>query len=71
MGITDVPIVDINDFNVLGISKKEFSVLTYDFLAKGLTSTYDGVLGIDFFRNQYVLTIDFIEEKLWITPKKK
>ncbi len=53
------------------MQSKNFSVLTYDFLAKGLTSPYDGVLGIDFFRKRWVLTIDFIEEKLWLTSKKK
>ena len=69
-GIMDVPMFEIKDFNTLGISKTTFSVLTYDFLAKGLTSPYDGVLGIDFFRKQCVLTIDFVAEKLWLVPKK-
>jgi hypothetical protein len=69
-GIMDVPIYEIEDFQALGIDKPSFSVLTYDFLAKGLTSSYDGVLGIDFFRKQCVLTIDFVVEKLWIVPKK-
>ena len=69
-GVMEVPIYEINDFNTLGIQSKNFSVLTY-VLAKGLTSPYDGVLGIDFFRKKWVLTIDFIEEKLWLTSKKK
>jgi hypothetical protein len=69
-GIMEVPIYEIKDFNTLGVKKSSFSVLTYDFLAKGLTSSYDGVLGIDFFRKQCVLTIDFVVEKLWIVPKK-
>lgn len=69
-GIMDVPTYEIKDFAALGITKTSFSVLTYDFLAKGLTSAYDGVLGIDFFRKQSILTIDFVEEKLWIVPKK-
>ena len=69
-GIMDVPIYEMNDFSVLGIHKTSFPVLTYDFLAKGLISSYDGVLGIDFFRKQCVLTIDFVAEKLWLVPKK-
>lgn len=69
-GIMDVPIYEMNDFSVLGIHKTSFPVLTYDFLAKGLVSSYDGVLGIDFFRKQCVLTIDFVAEKLWLVPKK-
>jgi hypothetical protein len=40
-------------------------------LEKGLISSYDGVLGLDFFRGQGVLTIDFLEQKLWFEPKKK
>jgi Aspartyl protease len=70
-GVMEVPIYEINDFNTLGIQSKNFSVLTYDFLAKGLTSPYDGVLGIDFFRKKWILTVDFIDEKLWLTSKKK
>jgi hypothetical protein len=69
-GVMDVPIYEIKNFNALGLHKPNFPVLTYDFLAKGLTSAYDGVLGIDFFRKQSVLTIDFVVEKLWIVPKK-
>ena len=69
-GIMDVPMFEIKDFNALGINKTTFHVLTYDFLAKGLTSPYDGVLGVDFFRKQCVLTIDFVSEKLWIVSKK-
>jgi Aspartyl protease len=69
-GVMDVPIYEIKDFHALGLAKPNFPVLTYDFLAKGLTSAYDGVLGIDFFRKQCVLTIDFVVEKLWILPKK-
>ncbi len=68
-GVMDVPVYEITEFNALGISKADFSVLTYDFLAKGLTSPYDGVLGIDFFRQQGVLSIDFVEEKLWFIRK--
>jgi hypothetical protein len=69
-GIMDVPTYEIKDFNALSFTKTNFTILTYDFLAKGLTSSYDGVLGIDFFRKQCVLTIDFIVEKLWIVAKK-
>ncbi len=68
-GVMDVPVFAITEFNALGINKTDFSVLTYDFLAKGLTSPYDGVLGIDFFRQQGVLTIDFVGEKLWFIQK--
>lgn len=39
-------------------------------LILALDYDYDGVLGIDFFRKQCVLTIDFVSEKLWIVSKK-
>ena len=70
-GIMSVPIYDIANFNILGLNKPNFPVLTYDFLAKGLTSPYDGVLGLDFFRHQWLLSIDFVVQELWITPSKK
>jgi Aspartyl protease len=70
-GVIEVPTFTLENFTVFNIPNKDFSVLTYDFLAKGLTSPYDGVLGIDFFRKQWILTIDFIEEKIWLANKKK
>ena len=70
-GIMDVPTYAIAHFHALGIDKVNFPILTYDFLAKGLVSSYDGVLGIDFFRQQAILTIDFFEEKLWLISKAR
>jgi Aspartyl protease len=70
-GIMDVPLYVVEQLNALGVTRKQFQVLTYDFLEKGLISPYDGVLGLDFFRQQGVLTIDFLEQKLWFEPKKK
>lgn len=69
-GMMDIAAYQINHFRALGIDKTDFPILTYDFLAKGLVSSYDGVLGIDFFRKQGILTIDFVEEKLWLIAKK-
>jgi hypothetical protein len=70
-GIMDVPLHVVEQLTALGVTRKQFQVLTYDFLEKGLISSYDGVLGLDFFRGQGVLTIDFLEQKLWFEPKKK
>ena len=69
-GIIDVQTYVVAQFSTLGIEKTDFPILTYDFLAKGFVSSYDGVLGIDFFRQQSILTIDFVEEKLWLASKK-
>jgi hypothetical protein len=35
----------------LGIIKTNFEVQVYDFLAHGITSEYDGVIGLNFLRN--------------------
>ena len=69
-GMMDIATYQIAHFHTLGIDKTDFPILTYDFLAKGLVSSYDGVLGIDFFRKQGILTIDFVAEKLWVVSKK-
>ena len=69
-GVMDIASYQIAHFRTLGIDKINFPILTYDFLAKGLISSYDGVLGIDFLRQQSILTIDFVEEKLWLVAKK-
>jgi Aspartyl protease len=70
-GVMEVPVYIVEQLNALGVNRKDFQVLTYDFLEKGLLSSYDGVLGLDFFRKQGVLTIDFLEQKLWFEAKKK
>ena len=66
-GIIQVSQYYIGDFQALNLQKLNFPILTYDFLEKGLVSAHDGVLGIDFFRKNHILTIDFREEKLWLT----
>lgn len=57
-GIMEAKQVKISELSTLGIIKDSFQVLTYDFLAYGILSPHDGVLGLDFLRNT-VLTIDF------------
>jgi hypothetical protein len=63
-GIIDAWIVTLKNLNSLGLHRTNFPVLTYDFLAKGLFSPQDGVLGLDFFEDT-VLTIDFREKLVW------
>jgi hypothetical protein len=50
-GIIIVETYDIENFECLGIFKKEFEVQVYDFLAHGITSDYDGVIGLNFLIN--------------------
>lgn len=48
-GIIKTGIFEIGVFTSIGITKKEFQIQAYDFLANGILSEYDGILGIDFF----------------------
>jgi len=47
------------------MSKSNFKVQVYDFIAHGITTEYDSVIGLDFFR-EIVLTIDFKDYKIII-----
>lgn len=40
----------IDQFESLGIIKEQFEVQVYDFLAHGITSDYDGVIGLNFLK---------------------
>jgi hypothetical protein len=50
-GIIIVERYDIEKLESLGIVKNNFEVQVYDFLAHGITSDYDGVIGLDFLKN--------------------
>lgn len=50
-GIIIVERYDIEKLESLGIVKTNFEVQVYDFLAHGITSDYDGVIGLDFLKN--------------------
>ena len=49
-GIIVVEIYEIEQLECLGIIKTGFEVQVYDFLAHGITSDYDGVIGLNFLR---------------------
>jgi hypothetical protein len=49
-GIIVVETYDLGRLESLGISKVNFEVQVYDFLAHGITSDYDGVIGLNFLR---------------------
>ncbi len=65
-GIMKAQLFTLPRFSALGDELFSFQVLTYDFLEKGILSTYDGMLELDFFRQRHVLTLDFIEQVLWL-----
>ena len=49
-GIIKVELYDIEQFECFGILKPKFEVQVYDFMAHGIMSDYDGVIGLNFLR---------------------
>ena len=49
-GITEAKVFRIKELNSLSIQKINFEITAYDFLANGIISEFDGVLGLDFFQ---------------------
>jgi hypothetical protein len=43
----------VSRFSVFGETRKSFPVSSYDFLANGLLSDINGILGLDFFQNRH------------------
>ncbi len=57
-GIIVVETYDIELLECLGISKSNFEVQVYDFIAHGITSDYDGVIGLNFLKeNKFCIDI--------------
>ena len=47
-GTVESEIFEINHVHSLGITIEKFKIQVYDFLAHGIFSNYDGLLGLDF-----------------------
>ena len=47
-GIIETEVFEIGIFSSLGMTKEKFQVQVYDFLAHGIFSDYNGLLGLDF-----------------------
>ncbi len=47
-GIVESEIFEIDHVHSLGITKEKLRIQVYDFLAHGIFSNYDGLLGLDF-----------------------
>jgi len=48
-GIIETEVFEVRSFSSLGLTKKKFQIQVYDFLAHGVFSDYNGLLGLDFF----------------------
>ena len=57
-GIIKVGVFETDNLTALGRTVGNLPVQVYDFLAHGVLSDYDGLLGLDFFENT-ILCIDF------------
>ncbi|WP_395045555.1 retropepsin-like aspartic protease [Flavobacterium sp.] len=57
-GIIIVERYDIEKIDCLGITKNNFEVQVYDFLSHGIISDYDGVIGLNFLKdNKFCIDI--------------
>lgn len=57
-GIIIVETYDVQQLECLGIVKDVFEVQVYDFLSHGIASDYDGVIGINFLKeNKFCIDI--------------
>ena len=50
-GIFDVDVIEIENLTALGRTLHNMPIQVYDFVARGIISDYNGLLGIDFFEN--------------------
>ena len=50
-GIVGIDVIEMNDIAAFGHTMSGITVQIYDFLAHGILSDYEGVLGIDFFED--------------------
>ncbi len=62
-GIIETEIFEIDKFVSLGITKEKFQIQVYDFLAHGIFSDYNGLLGLDFL-DRTKFCIDTIENTI-------
>jgi hypothetical protein len=61
-------IFEINQISSMGIIKEKFNIQVYDFLAHGIFSNYDGLLGLDFFEGNK-FCIDTVLNQITIVSK--
>ncbi len=47
-GIIETEVFEVENFSSLGISKAQYQIQVYDFLAHGIFSDYNGLPGLDF-----------------------
>jgi hypothetical protein len=66
-GIIQTQLFEVREFAALGISRKNYVVQAMDFLAHGMVSNYQGLLGMDFFEGTK-FCIDTVRNQITIEP---
>ena len=66
-GFMEVDIIKTNAISAFGHTVRNVDVQVYDFLAHGIISDYDGVLGIDFFEGTE-FTINMKNQTIEVKP---
>ena len=67
-GIIETEVFEILSLTAFGITRKNFQIQVYDFIAHGIMSDYNGLLGLDFFEGTK-FCIDTVENEISITEK--
>ena len=65
-GIIETEVFELNSFSSLGINKEKFQIQVYDFIAHGIFSDYNGLLGLDFLEKTK-FCIDTLENTISIS----
>ena len=66
-GIIQTDVYEVKLFSSLGIKKEKFQIQVYDFMAHGIFSDYNGLLGIDFLEGLN-FCINTVENTITINP---
>ncbi len=65
-GIVETDVFSLKSFSSLGIMQENFSMQVYDFLAHGIFSDYNGLLGLDFLEGR-MLCLDLAKNAIGIS----
>jgi predicted aspartyl protease len=56
-GVIEAKMINVVECQFCGIKRKNFNILTYDYIANGVLADIDGVLGLDFLQG-YKFCVD-------------
>ena len=65
-GIIETEVFEIQNLSSLGLSKDNFQIQVYDFLAHSIFSDYNGLIGLDFLQGTH-FCIDTINKLITLT----